>query len=316
MVSAHRHHFPPFPEENPVNRSFVLVALIALSACAGPQAVAPVAAQLPRCSPREELRPLPVVDGRGAIVRSTNGAPVTHGTAQKVTVAPPPDCKQLVASAAPAPKPAAPAEPAAAAVFDPPAGEYARAQSVALSSTTPGAVIHYTADGSVPTADSPAYTNPIPVEKSTTLRAIVVAPGAPNSATSTGAYTIAPPPPSRVTVAKSRLELKEVVLFETGKATIDQRSHSLLDEVAAALKDHSEVKNVRIEGHTDDTGAAAANMTLSQSRAEQVREYLTGQGVAVDRLAAKGYGESRPVESNKTTEGRTANRRVDFIIAE
>jgi outer membrane protein OmpA-like peptidoglycan-associated protein len=301
-----------------VKRSFVLVALIALSACAGPRAAAPVAAQLPRCSPREELRSLHLIDGRGATVTSTNGAPVTHGTAQKVTVSPPPDCEQMVAAAAPAPK-AAPAEAAAAAVFDPAAGEYAGAQSIALSSTTPGAVIHYTADGSEPTADSTTYTNPIPVEKSTTVRAIVVAPGAPNSAISTGTYTIAPPappPPSRVVVAKSRLELKEVVLFETGKAIIDQRSHSLLDEVAAALKDHSEVKNVRIEGHTDDTGAAAANMKLSQARAEAVRGYLAGQGVAADRLAAKGYGESRPVESNKTTEGRTANRRVDFIIAQ
>jgi len=200
-----------------------------------------------------------------------------------------------------------------------PAGEYAAAQSVALSITTPGTVIHYTTDGSTPTADSPTYTGPIPVEKTTTVQAIVVASGAPSSAVSTGAYTIVPPPPpapARVAVAKQRLELKEVVLFNTGKATIDPRSHSLLDEIAATLKNHPEVKNVRVEGHTDNTGASAANVKLSQSRAEVVREYLVARGVATERLTAKGYGDKQPVASNKTAAGRTANRRTDFIVTQ
>jgi outer membrane protein OmpA-like peptidoglycan-associated protein len=104
------------------------------------------------------------------------------------------------------------------------------------------------------------------------------------------------------------------VLFDTGKATIDQRSNSLLDEVAAALKDHPEVKNVRIEGHTDNTGGAATNAKLSQSRAEAVREYLAARGVATERLTAKGYGDTQPVASNKTAAGREANRRTDFVV--
>jgi outer membrane protein OmpA-like peptidoglycan-associated protein len=209
--------------------------------------------------------------------------------------------------------------PAVAAAFEPPAGEYAGPQSVALSSTTPGAVIHYTTDGSTPTADSPSYAGPIPVEKTTTVQAIVVASGAPSSAISTGTYTIAPPPPpppARVAVTKERLELKEVVLFNTGKASIDPRSHSLLDEIAATLKNHPEVKNVRVEGHTDNTGKSAANVKLSQSRAEVVREYLVARGVANDRLTAKGYGDTQPVASNKTAAGRTANRRTDFIVTQ
>jgi outer membrane protein OmpA-like peptidoglycan-associated protein len=306
-----------FMKENLVKSSFMLVALTALSACAGPQAGAPKTAQNPLCSPREESRALYVTDGSGKIVKSGGGTSVTQGVQHKVMVPPPPDCEQPVAAAPkpkPAPPPAAPAEPAAAAVFNPTAGEYAGPQSVALSSTTPGAVIHYTTDGSTPTADSPTYSNPIPVEKTTTIQAIVVAPGAPNSAISTGTYTIAPPPTPRVAVAKERLQLKEVVLFETGKATIDQRSHSLLDEVATALKDHSEVKSVRIEGHTDTTGKAAFNSKLSQARAEAVRQYLVAHGVAADRLTAKGYGQSQPVATNKTAAGRAANRRVDFII--
>jgi outer membrane protein OmpA-like peptidoglycan-associated protein len=90
----------------------------------------------------------------------------------------------------------------------------------------------------------------------------------------------------------------------------------LLDEVAATLKDHPEVKNVRVEGHTDDTGGAAANVKLSQSRAEVVREYLVTHGVAAGRLTAKGYGDTRPVASNTTAAGRKTNRRTDFVVAQ
>lgn len=229
-------------------------------------------------------------------------------------------CMPAVAKAAPAPVPPPPApapEPAAAATFDPPPGEYPGAQAVTITSTTPGAVVHCTSDGTPPTADSPVCSGPIAVEKTTTLRAIAIAPGAPASPVSTGAYTIAPPPPpppKRVEVTKERLQLKETVLFDSGKSTIDQRSYGLLDEVAAALKDHPEVKQVRVEGHTDNRGDAKKNLKLSQARAEAVRKYLVDRGVAADRLTAKGFGQKRPVASNKTAAGRETNRRVDFII--
>ncbi|GEJ56155.1 OmpA family protein [Anaeromyxobacter diazotrophicus] len=234
-------------------------------------------------------------------------------------------CLPVEAVAAPAPKPTppppppAPAEPAAAATFDPPPGSYPAAQTVTIASSTPGAVIHYTTDGSTPTADSPVYTGPITVDRTTTLKAIAVAPGAPSSAAAGGDYTIAPPPPpppARVEVTKERLQLTEKVLFDTGKATIDQRSYSLLDEVAAALKDHPEVKTVRVEGHTDNRGGAKANLKLSQARADAVRKYLVDKGVAADRLQAKGFGQTRPVADNNTAAGRDANRRVEFVIAQ
>jgi outer membrane protein OmpA-like peptidoglycan-associated protein len=279
-----------------------MVALVTLSACAGE-----------------------------STARRTDG----KATAQPVFCMPctmpclnPDSCKPAKVAAAPTPPPAAPApapvaepvEPTAAATFNPLAGEFTSGQSVALSSVTPGAVIHYTTDGSTPTADSPVYSGPIPVEKTTTLHAIAIAPGAPASPVSTAVYTIAPPPPppapSRVEVTKERLELKESVLFQAGKAVIDARSNSLLDEVAAALVGHPEVKHVKIEGHTDSRGNAKSNLKLSKVRAEAVRKYLVKHGVEAGRLSAEGFGQTRPIDSNKTEAGRVKNRRVDFIIVQ
>lgn len=219
----------------------------------------------------------------------------------------------------PPPPPPAPKEPAAAPAFSPAAGTFDGKQQVTLSSSTPGAVIHYTTDGSMPTESSPVYTGPITVDKNTTVKAIAVAPDVPASQVASADYSITPPPPppppSRVTVGKEKLELNEKVYFETGKADIKPASYGLLDEVAAALKSHDEIKKVVVEGHTDNAGKAKMNKTLSQKRAAAVRAYLVKQGVDGSRLEAKGFGSERPVESNKTAKGREANRRVDFVIA-
>ena len=75
-----------------------------------------------------------------------------------------------------------------------------------------------------------------------------------------------------------------------------------------------QVKKVRIEGHTDNTGAADFNTKLSQGRAKAVRDYLVKKGVAADRLEAKGFGPTQPIGDNKTAAGREANRRVEFEI--
>ena len=99
-------------------------------------------------------------------------------------------------------------------------------------------------------------------------------------------------------VTKEKLELKEKVFFDSSKTTIKPESDSLLDEVAQVLKDHPEVKHVVIEGHTDSSGAAAFNTTLSKGRAEAVRAYLVGKGVARSRLEPAGFGFERPVASN------------------
>jgi OOP family OmpA-OmpF porin len=101
------------------------------------------------------------------------------------------------------------------------------------------------------------------------------------------------------------------VNFAFDKANIRPEDEVLLDE-AARMLEMCGSKRVRIEGHTDATGPEAYNQGLSQRRAQSVLNYLVGKGVASSRLQAAGLGESQPVASNATREGRALNRRVDF----
>jgi outer membrane protein OmpA-like peptidoglycan-associated protein len=208
-------------------------------------------------------------------------------------------------------------EPAAAPTFSPSPGSYTGTQMVELSSATPNATIHYTTDGSEPTAASPVYTSPIPVSGNTTIRALAVAPGLPDSDLSTGGFDVSQPPPpapARVVMTAEKIELKESVFFDTSRTTIKAVSLPLLDEVAQLLKSHPEVEHVTVEGHTDSAGGTALNQKLSEGRAQAVRTYLVEKGVAASRLDAKGFGESRPIADNATAKGREANRRVELKI--
>lgn len=101
------------------------------------------------------------------------------------------------------------------------------------------------------------------------------------------------------------------VTFETSKAVLRPSSMTTLDEVAAKLLANPTVR-VEIAGHTDNTGNAASNMRLSLARAEAVRRYFIGKGIAEDRLVAKGYGSTRPVAGNDSVDGRAQNRRVEL----
>jgi len=103
----------------------------------------------------------------------------------------------------------------------------------------------------------------------------------------------------------------EGVNFITDSAELTTGSRRILDRVAESLQDRPEVE-VEIEGHTDSVADAAYNMDLSQRRAESVREYLMSKGVAGRRLTARGYGETHPVASNDSPEGRARNRRVEL----
>jgi outer membrane protein OmpA-like peptidoglycan-associated protein len=89
-----------------------------------------------------------------------------------------------------------------------------------------------------------------------------------------------------------------------------------LDEVAQTLREHPEIKLVEIQGHTDDRGKRSTNTELSQKRADAVRRYLVGEGIASSRLSAKGFGSLRPRAPNITASGRARNRRVEFHIVE
>jgi outer membrane protein OmpA-like peptidoglycan-associated protein len=121
---------------------------------------------------------------------------------------------------------------------------------------------------------------------------------------------------------KVRIEGKKIVIldkvyFATNKDVILARSFPLLQQVGQVLRANPELKKVRVEGHTDSQGKDEANMDLSQRRANSVRKRLIEQeGIAPERLEAVGYGETRPVDNNKTAKGRENNRRVEFIILE
>ena len=124
--------------------------------------------------------------------------------------------------------------------------------------------------------------------------------------------------PKRVLVVKTaeKIEIKKEIRFKTGSAKIiGAISFEILDQVGSVLKSNPEIKVV-IEGHTDDRGSASANLRLSDNRAKSVREALIERGIDADRMEAIGYGESKPIASNKSRKGRAANRRVEFNIVQ
>jgi len=123
-----------------------------------------------------------------------------------------------------------------------------------------------------------------------------------------------PEPPPTASLKAEKIELSETVQFETESAVLLDRSKTLLDEVAREINDHPEVKRVQIEGHTDAVASKKHNLKLSQDRVASVRAYLLSKGVAAKRLTTKAFGETKPLASNKTEEGRAKNRRVDFRI--
>lgn len=124
------------------------------------------------------------------------------------------------------------------------------------------------------------------------------------------------PEAGRVSVEGGSIKITERIYFETGRATIQARSHSLLDEIAEVLRTNPGLKKIRIEGHTDNVGNEMTNLRLSQARADSVRAYLVKAGIASGRLESRGFGESYPLTSNDTQDGRARNRRVEFIIVD
>ncbi|MGO9830190.1 MAG: OmpA family protein [Myxococcaceae bacterium] len=119
----------------------------------------------------------------------------------------------------------------------------------------------------------------------------------------------------RVVLRDDRLELLVQVHFAPGRATILADSYPLLDEVVDAVV-RLGIKRVRVEGYSDSSGTRAANLRLSQARAEAVTDYLQEKGLAANRLEAKGYGDARPIAPNLTARGRELNRRVEIVVLE
>ncbi len=103
--------------------------------------------------------------------------------------------------------------------------------------------------------------------------------------------------------------------FETGKASLEESSYAVLDELVAYLVRKDDQK-IELGGHTDNVGSAASNLKLSLDRANTVRAYLLTKGIDPDRVTARGYGMTVPVADNKTEEGRGQNRRTEVKILE
>jgi outer membrane protein OmpA-like peptidoglycan-associated protein len=119
-----------------------------------------------------------------------------------------------------------------------------------------------------------------------------------------------------VLVTCEQIEISERVFFETNSAQILPRSYELLNVIAVTLRDAEYIRMVNVEGHTDSRNTDEYNLDLSRRRAESVRIYLIGRGIAESRLTSEGFGEGRPVASNETDEGLAMNRRVEFLIVE
>jgi outer membrane protein OmpA-like peptidoglycan-associated protein len=103
------------------------------------------------------------------------------------------------------------------------------------------------------------------------------------------------------------------IQFDTGKSTIKPVSRTTLDETVAVLAKYPSVL-VEISGHTDDRGERDKNLTLSQDRANAVRDYLVSKGIDTARIRTRGAGPDEPIDDNKKKSGRTKNRRIEFKI--
>jgi OOP family OmpA-OmpF porin len=115
-------------------------------------------------------------------------------------------------------------------------------------------------------------------------------------------------------IEAGQIKILQQVKFKTNSATILGESDTILSAVLAILKEHSEITKIRIEGHTDNVGKPAYNKDLSQKRAQSVAKWLTDHGIEKKRLAAKGWGQEHPIDTNNTDEGKANNRRVEFHI--
>jgi outer membrane protein OmpA-like peptidoglycan-associated protein len=114
-------------------------------------------------------------------------------------------------------------------------------------------------------------------------------------------------------VVKRLNDYAKTILFNSGKSTFQQQTYPVLQSIAAILKEYPSSK-FSIEGHTDSDGKDAANQKLSEDRAAAVRNYLVENGVATERLTSVGFGESKPIDTNKTKAGKANNRRVEVKL--
>jgi outer membrane protein OmpA-like peptidoglycan-associated protein len=130
-------------------------------------------------------------------------------------------------------------------------------------------------------------------------------PNTKDESTNTGCPVVTEVQKKAIDIAITNLE------FETGKAVILQTSLPALDMLTIMLNDKQDW-NLKLEGHTDNVGDDAANLKLSEERSTSVASYLISKGIASSRIEVYFYGETKPISSNDTEEGRKVNRRVEM----
>ncbi|NRT14224.1 outer membrane protein OmpA-like peptidoglycan-associated protein [Flavobacterium sp. 28A] len=114
-------------------------------------------------------------------------------------------------------------------------------------------------------------------------------------------------------VIKQLNDYGKTILFDSGKASFKEQTFAVLQSITDILKEYPN-SNFMIEGHTDSDGSNALNQTLSENRASAVRNYLVEKGINTDRLKSTGFGETKPISSNKTAKGKAENRRVEVSL--
>ncbi|MDT0606436.1 OmpA family protein [Croceitalea rosinachiae] len=114
-------------------------------------------------------------------------------------------------------------------------------------------------------------------------------------------------------VQKQLNDYARTILFDTGKASIKAESTSVMVDIIQILSEYPTAK-FTVEGHTDSVGSAKLNQSLSEKRANSVRDFLIDKGIGSDRLTAIGYGEDKPIATNNTRAGRAQNRRVEINL--
>jgi OOP family OmpA-OmpF porin len=248
----------------------------------------------------------------------TLGAYIPFGGAKPAAkpVEPPPAPAPPVVAPAPAPAPPPPAAPTASLAVSP--STITKGQSATLNWKSQNA------SG----CDIQPGIGPVPPQGARTITPAdstsydLSCSGAGGTAVSAAGVTVnVPPPPApapkpapKAAASPERFCSKPAVVdvfFDTDKAAIKTQYDADLNNLGSFLKDFPKAKG-EISGHTDNVGSDKYNQKLSERRANSVRDYIVNKfGIASDRLTAKGYGESKPVASNKTREGKAKNRRVE-----
>jgi len=120
--------------------------------------------------------------------------------------------------------------------------------------------------------------------------------------------------PAQIVIEEGRITILETIRFEPNSSNIEHSSYGILDQIALTVRKHQQIERIEIGGHTDSTGTRELNMRLSRERARAVRQYLIARGIPPARLSARGFGPDSPVADNGSEEGRTKNRRVEFLV--